>query len=144
MNPTWVMNTPNGNEQGNFLTIDLGGSNLRVSSVCLTTDKRDYDQVQRKYALPKEIKSSTGEQLWDFIAEKVDVFLQEHKHFAKQLPLAFTFSFPVEQKSISSGILQHWTKKFDVSGVEGRDVVPQLQAALQKRVSAVGEALILK
>jgi hexokinase len=51
------------------------------------------------------------------------------------VPLALTFSFPVDQKNIRSGILQRWTKKFEVSGVEGEDIVPQLEAALARKVS---------
>ncbi|CDM37399.1 Hexokinase [Penicillium roqueforti FM164] len=47
--------------------------------------------------------------------------------------MAFTFSFPVEQKSIRSGILQRWTKDFDIPGVVGHDVVPQLEEELAKR-----------
>lgn len=135
MNVTWVMDFPNGHEQGKYLTVDLGGTNLRVCNVSLSVGKRDFEKTQRKYTMPDEVKSGTGEQLWDFIAEKVEIFLQEHRHGAEHLPLAFTFSFPVDQKSLSCGILQRWTKKFNVSGVEGQDVVPQLEAALQRRVS---------
>ncbi|KAJ5180186.1 Hexokinase [Penicillium capsulatum] len=133
MNVTWVMDFPNGHEEGRYLTVDLGGTNLRVCNVSLSAGKRDYDQAQRKYTLPDEVKTGTGEQLWDFIAEKVESFLHEHQHGAENLALAFTFSFPVDQKSISSGILQRWTKKFNVSGVEGQDVVPQLEGALRRR-----------
>lgn len=50
--------------------------------------------------------------------------------------MAFTFSFPVDQKSVRSGILQHWTKNFNVSGVVGHDVVPQLEEELAKKVSS--------
>ncbi|OKL62638.1 hypothetical protein UA08_01381 [Talaromyces atroroseus] len=51
----------------------------------------------------------------------------------KFLPFAFTFSFPVTQPSIRSGILQRWTWDFDVDGVEDEDVVPQLERAFAKR-----------
>lgn len=135
MNVTWVMDFPNGHEQGNYLTVDLGGTNLRVCYVNLTEGKRQFDQAQRKFTLPDEVKSGTGEQLWDFIAEKVEAFLRDHQHEIEHFPLAFTFSFPVDQRSLNSGILQRWTKKFDVSGVEGQDVVPLLDAALRRRVS---------
>ena len=29
MNPTWVMGFPTGQEQGSFLALDMGGTNLR-------------------------------------------------------------------------------------------------------------------
>ena len=47
--------------------------------------------------------------------------------------MGFTFSYPCEQKAINHGVLQRWTKGFDISGVEGHDVVPLFEAALQKR-----------
>ncbi|KAJ6109063.1 Hexokinase [Penicillium sp. IBT 16267x] len=136
MIPTWVMGFPSGHETGRILTLDMGGTNLRICRVCLSSRKRDFEQIQRKFELPEEVKTGTGEQLWDFIADCLELFLNEH-HIASDgegfMPLSFTFSFPVEQNSIRSGILQRWTKDFNVSGVEGQDVVSQLEAAFQGR-----------
>ncbi|OQE19183.1 hypothetical protein PENFLA_c019G06257 [Penicillium flavigenum] len=120
MNVTWIMKYPTGQEQGRVLTVDLGGTNIRVCDVCLTAGKRDLEQRQRKYKLPEEVKTTTKEALWGFIADQIKSFLSEnHSGLSTEnpLPMAFTFSFPVEQKSIRSGILQHWTKNFNVSGV---------------------------
>ncbi|KAJ5109894.1 Hexokinase [Penicillium argentinense] len=136
MNVTWVMNFPNGHEEGRYLTIDMGGTNLRVCYVSLCPRKRDFEQTQRKYKIPSEIKSGTGEQLWNFIADHLQAFMKENFIEAPEdqpLPLAFTFSWPVYQKTIRSGILQRWTKKFNVSGVEGEDIIPQLEAALARK-----------
>ena len=138
MNVTWVLGFPSGNEEGRILTLDMGGTNLRVCDVCFSVGKREFEQTQRKFKLPQEVKTGTGEQLWDFIAECLQLFLHEQYGGGQcegPLPLAFTFSFPAEQRSIRCGILQRWTKNFDVSGVEGQDVVPQLQAAFQRKVS---------
>lgn len=137
MNPTWVMGFPSGHETGRILTLDLGGTNLRVCRICLSSRKRDFEQIQQKFKLPEEVKAGTGEQLWDFIADRLDLFLKEHHDASDNegfMPLSFTFSFPIEQKSIRSGILQRWTKNFKVSGVEGHDVIPQLEAAFQRKV----------
>ncbi|KAJ5375595.1 Hexokinase [Penicillium concentricum] len=136
MNVTWIMRYPTGQEKGRILTVDLGGTNIRVCDVCLSVGKRDFEQRQRKYKLPEEVKTSTKEVLWGFIADRIDSFLRENHceiSASTPLPLAFTFSFPVEQKSIRSGILQRWTKNFSVSGVIGHDVVPQLEEALAKK-----------
>ena len=141
MNVTWVTCFPSGREEGRILTLDMGGTNLRICEVCLSGGKGEFDQVQRKFKLPEEIKTGTAEQLWNWIAGHLENFLHEHYRGgqgAEQLPLAFTFSFPVDQKSIRSGFLQRWTKNFDVSGVEGQDVVPQLEAAFQRKVSILG------
>lgn len=137
MNSTWVMAYPNGTETGRVLTLDMGGTNLRVCDVSLAQGRGEADQIQRKYKLTQEIKNATSEQLWDWVADRVTEFIHEH-HSGGQgnysFPLAFTFSFPVEQKNIRSGILQRWTKDFNVSGVEGHDIIPQLEAAFERKV----------
>ncbi|KAJ6141974.1 hypothetical protein N7497_011073 [Penicillium chrysogenum] len=136
MNVTWIMKYPTGQEQGRVLTVDLGGTNIRVCDVCLNAGKRDSEQRQRKYKLPQEVKTTTKEALWGFIADQIKSFLSEnHSGLSTEnpLPMAFTFSFPVDQKSVRSGILQHWTKNFNVSGVVGHDVVPQLEEELAKK-----------
>jgi hexokinase len=136
MNVTWVMGFPTGYEKGRIMTIDMGGTNLRICDVHLSATKRDSDQIQKKYQLPEEIKTGTANELWDWVADRVQDFLNEHESGQKgeKVPLAFTFSFPVDQKSISSGILQHWTKNFNVSGAVGEDVVAQLEAAFKRKV----------
>jgi hexokinase len=139
MNHSWVMGFPSGHETGRVLTLDMGGTNLRICRVCLSSRKRDFEQIQRKFQLPEELKTGTGEQLWNFVADCLELFLKEH-HIESDdddgiIPLSFTFSVPVEQKSIRSGILQRWTKNLDVSGVEGQDVVPQPEAAFKGHVS---------
>jgi hexokinase len=140
MNVTWVMGYPTGHEKGRILTIDMGGTNIRVCDVHLSTAKRDFEQTQKKYKLPEELKTATSERLWEWVADRVQDFLNEHdSQKEEKIPLAFTFSFPVDQKSIRSGILQHWTKNFSVTGVEGQDVSEQLEAAFNQKVSPLGE-----
>lgn len=41
--------------------------------------------------------------------------------------MGFTFSFPVDQKSINSGTLVRWTKGFDIADAVGEDVCQLLQ-----------------
>ena len=138
MNLTWISNFPSGCEEGRVLTIDMGGTHLRVCDVYLPRRRGDFEQSQKKYRLPPNVKEGNGEALWDFIADCLNTFIEE-RHIEtperEQLPLAFTFSFPVHQENISSGILQRWTKNFNLTGVEGHDVVPQLAAALEKKVN---------
>ncbi|CAZ83238.1 unnamed protein product [Tuber melanosporum] len=138
MNPTWVIGYPTGDETGTYLALDMGGTNLRVCEVELPEEKGQYEICQSKYRLPEEIKSGTGEQLFDYIAECVKQFLvanhdgQDVKDL-KELHLGFTFSYPCEQNAIDHGILQRWTKGFDIEGVEGHDVVPMFEAALERK-----------
>ncbi|KAF1979484.1 hypothetical protein BU23DRAFT_548713 [Bimuria novae-zelandiae CBS 107.79] len=135
MNPTWCMAFPDGNETGTFLALDMGGTNLRVCEVTLTEEKGEFDIIQSKYRMPEELKTGTADELWGYVADCLQQFIEYHHGDEKieQLPLGFTFSYPATQNYIDHGILQRWTKGFDIDGVEGKDVVPPFEAALAER-----------
>lgn len=133
MIPGWVMDCPTGKEKGDYLAIDLGGTNLRVVLVRLGGDTT-FDTTQSKYALPSTMRTGTADELFDFIADCLKKFVDEQypEGCTTELPLGFTFSYPASQSKINSGILQRWTKGFDIDNVEGHDVVPMLQASIEK------------
>ncbi|KAI5303187.1 hypothetical protein KEM56_007818 [Ascosphaera pollenicola] len=135
MNVTWVLGFPTGDEQGSFLALDMGGTNLRVCEVVLTDAKGGFDITQSKYRMPEELKTGTSDELWEYIADCIQQFIEYHHpgESLHDLPLGFTFSYPATQHYIDHGILQRWTKGFDIDGVEGHDVVPMFEAALKKR-----------
>jgi hexokinase len=137
MNVTWVLGWPDGHEKGKFLTIDLGGTNLRVCWIGLEGGKGETNITQEKYELPQDLKTGEADALWDFIAESLHNFIQDNNLDATSdhpLQLGFTFSYPVHQDYIDHGVLQTWTKGFDIQGVEGHDAAEQLRAAMAKRV----------
>ena len=130
MLPTYVHGIPDGTERGDFLALDLGGTNFRVLKI--TLNNRKYEQIEKKVHLPDEVITDTQETLFGYLANVVAEFMQEHSIRAV-LPLGFTFSFPVKQLSLTSGLLIAWTKKFTASGTAGQDVVKLLKAAFDKR-----------
>jgi hexokinase len=136
MNATWVMGFPTGHEQGTFLALDMGGTNLRVCEIVLPEEKGEFDIIQSKYRMPEELKTGTAEELWEYIADCLQQFLEYHHEDEdlETMPLGFTFSYPAHQDFIDHAVLQRWTKGFDIDGVEGEDVVPQFEAALKRRV----------
>ncbi|KAL4925293.1 uncharacterized protein BDV17DRAFT_300323 [Aspergillus undulatus] len=114
---------------GRYLAIDMGGTNLRICDVALTKQKGAYTIEQDKYRLPPHLRK-----------EKLEDFLTKYKLVGKngeKLPLAFTFSYPVTQDHIRHGVLQRWTKGFDISGVEGEDVVAHLEEDFERRNASV-------
>ncbi|KAL4896275.1 hexokinase-domain-containing protein [Aspergillus ambiguus] len=135
MNVTWVMGFPDGDEQGTFLALDMGGTNLRVCEITLTEEKGAFDITQSKYRMPEELRTGTAEELWEYIADCLEQFIHAHheNENLSKLPLGFTFSYPATQEYIDHGVLQRWTKGFDIDGVEGHDVVPPLEEILKKR-----------
>ncbi|KAJ2753128.1 hypothetical protein GGI19_003356 [Coemansia pectinata] len=132
MIPTYVNGRPTGKETGTFLALDLGGTNLRVCQVTLKGDTT-YSLVQQKFTITQEAKES---RLWDFIAECVGVFLEEHDlrpaPGKRTIPCGYTFSFPIYQTGIASGNLSMWNKSFTVPNSVGRDVVNLTQSAFQR------------
>lgn len=135
MIPTWCMAFPDGNETGRFIALDMGGTNLRVCEVTLTEEKGEFDIIQSKYRMPEELKTGSSEELWGYVADCLQQFIDYHHEGEdlNSLPLGFTFSYPVSQEAIDHGVLQRWTKGFNIEGVEGEDVVPQFQACLEER-----------
>ena len=132
------MGFPDGNETGTFLALDMGGTNLRVCEIILLEEKGEFDIIQSKYRMPEELKTGESEELWEYIADCIQQFIEYHHEVEDlekldKIPLGFTFSFPATQNYIDNGILQRWTKGFDISGVEGKDVAPLFEAALAKR-----------
>jgi hexokinase len=134
MNITWVQGLPSGNEEGSFLTIDLGGTNIRICWITLR-GRQGFDVKQEMYEVGEEIKSGTADELWEFVAGSLESFIDE-QGLEGDLRLGFTFSYPATQHRIDHGSLQTWTKGFDIKGVEGEDVAGQLRKVLEKKVSA--------
>ncbi|XP_031163929.2 hexokinase-2-like [Sander lucioperca] len=134
MLPTFVRATPDGTEKGDFLALDLGGTNFRVLHVRVVEEEQKVLKMDSQIcAIPKEMMLGTGEQLFDHIAACLGDFLISQNLKGQTLPLGFTFSFPCEQKEIDKSILIRWTKGFNCSGVEGKDVVKLLKEAIRRR-----------
>ncbi|GMT28767.1 hypothetical protein PFISCL1PPCAC_20064, partial [Pristionchus fissidentatus] len=132
MLPSFVRAVPNGTEVGDFLALDLGGTNFRVLLIRL--DGKQCKMEGKIFRVPETIMKGSGAALFDHIADCMAKFMEEHDlKDAKQLPLGFTFSFPCRQEGLTSAKLISWTKGFNASGVENEDVVQLLREACQRR-----------
>ncbi|KAL8174096.1 UNVERIFIED_CONTAM: Hexokinase-2 [Gekko kuhli] len=134
MLPTFVRSTPDGTEEGDFLALDLGGTNFRVLRVKVSDNgSKKVEMENQIYAIPEDLMRGSGTQLFDHIAECLASFMDQLQIKDQKLPLGFTFSFPCYQTKLDESILVTWTKGFKSSGVEGRDVVSMLRKAIRKR-----------
>lgn len=129
--PTYVQDLPNGTEKGNFLALDLGGTNFRV--LLITLDGQNFDMKSKIYAIPQSLMLGTGTQLFDHIAQCLALFVKDLNLQDHVLPLGFTFSFPLSQQGLTKGYLVRWTKGFNCSGVVNEDVVALLEEAIARR-----------
>lgn len=70
--------------------------------------------------------------LFDFIASSLKEFIEKEGDGSelsldRRRELGFTFSFPLKQTSVSSGILMKWTKGFSIVDMVSRSAFKQFQ-----------------
>ncbi|NXF47236.1 HXK3 protein, partial [Oceanites oceanicus] len=131
MLPTYVRGTPDGTERGEFLALDLGGTNFRVLVVRVAQD--GIRMASEIYVIPTTITQGTGNALFDHIIECIMDFQLKQDLMEQVLPLGFTFSFPCQQLGLDKAVLLSWTKGFSASGCVGQDVVELLREAAQRK-----------
>ena len=137
--PTFITRLPRGDERGLYLTIDLGGTNVRFGHIVL---KGDGDwllrmEVEKIADIPCSCGDGVdkGEWLFGYLADRVKAHVERYdllKHEGKGgkrgggtenvLALGFTFSYPVKQLSMNHGVLLQWNKAINCSrgGGQGR------------------------
>ena len=128
---------PTGNETGEYLALDFGGTNLRVLRILL--EGQGKYKILKKVARPLRVEGeydyigagSEAETLFDFIAVLVDEAIEGNR--TDRFFLGHTFSFPSSQTSLRDATLISWTKEFATGGVEGRAVNELLRLALEHR-----------
>ncbi|EDL92988.1 hexokinase 1, isoform CRA_i [Rattus norvegicus] len=134
MLPSFVRSIPDGTEHGDFLALDLGGTNFRVLLVKIRSGKKRTVEMHNKiYSIPLEIMQGTGDELFDHIVSCISDFLDYMGIKGPRMPLGFTFSFPCHQTNLDCGILISWTKGFKATDCEGHDVASLLRDAVKRR-----------
>lgn len=59
--PSYVRSVPNGTEKGDFLALDLGGTNFRVLLIRL--DKNESEMTSKIFRVPESLMRGTGEKV---------------------------------------------------------------------------------
>lgn len=128
---------PTGQEKGDFMALDFGGTNVRALRIRLLGEGKF--EVLSKVAKPLYVPGqydfigpdAAATDLFDFIAGIIDEALDgDHTTPYK---LGHTFSFPSSQTNLNNARLIIWTKEFATKGVEGEVVNDLLLQALQRR-----------
>ncbi|XP_017767666.1 PREDICTED: hexokinase-1-like [Eufriesea mexicana] len=132
MENTYVPELLDGTEEGLYLALDLGGTNFRLILLELAHGTPIREEV-KKYHISFALRVGSGIHLFDYIAECVSDFVIAQGLQDVELPLGFTFSFPMIQHSLDTGILVTWTKTFNCPDVVNKDVVRLLREALDRR-----------
>ncbi|POI35875.1 hypothetical protein CIB84_000373 [Bambusicola thoracicus] len=105
MLPSFVRSLPDGSEKGDFLAVDLGGSQFRALKVKVFNDGKQSSQLESKfYPTPKEVIQGSGAELFSYVADCLSDFMESRNLKHEKLPLGFTFSFPCKQTKLEEDI----------------------------------------
>ena len=107
---TYVSQLPTGREAGEYLALDLGGTNFRVILISLDSSSTSIRMTAVKHAVSEELMTGPGVNLFNFMVDRLRDFMIDHNLFGRQHYLGFTFSFPTVQHSLASADLATWTK----------------------------------
>jgi hexokinase len=119
---------------------------------------KTFDLRQQKYKVSEQLKTGEATVLFNYLADSVDAFLTDSATTPTATPsgipsslsspalssssldtdppaihLGLTFSFPVEQSALDSGVLLTWTKGFTAKNAIGNDIVKLLQDAFDRK-----------
>ena len=137
MHPSFV-GRPSGSEQGRFIVLDLGGTNVRATLLDMRGDGSVKALKSDGFRLPSTVGCS------DDLFRPVARFVGEMLEDGTDYTLGFIFAFPIEQTGVRSGRLTKWTKEFAFSGVECEDVVRLLEDAVRRESDALSALRRLK
>ncbi|XP_023323699.1 hexokinase-2 [Eurytemora carolleeae] len=132
MENTYIPELLDGSEEGDFLALDLGGTNFRVILLNLKKGRIEKEIIEY-YSVDEALRVGPGSDLFDFLATCIQEFCSKHSISGEStISLGFTFSFPMIQHALNVGVLVNWTKSFTCPGVIGEDAVLLLNNSLQK------------
>src|SRR5271170_6256069 len=95
MLPSHITTLPSGRERGQYVAVDLGGTNMRVALVRLQDNEATVEKLH-KSTIPEKVKTGTAREFFDWVAERIvnlvgQSKLDEGEHEWK---LGVTWSFP--------------------------------------------------
>ncbi|RCH93209.1 glucokinase [Rhizopus azygosporus] len=141
MIPSFVTKMPMGNETGTFLSLDLGGTNLRIAAVELRgAGKTTVHELKR--CPSTELKTGEGSVFFDWIADAIqELITVEARHLfstaqvegKETLSLGVCWSFPVDQTAVDRGTILRMGKGFTLKNTEGNDLADMFHEAFQRK-----------
>lgn len=149
MLPSYNHALPTGSETGTFLALDVGGSTFRVALIEL--HGRDAEMRIVKVAssyIDNTVKLLEGTQFFDWMAGHIDEMLKgvgaDYGRGDVALPMGLSWSFPIDQTSLGSGLMISMGKGFHCSnGTVGLELGDLLIQSCRKRDLNVAMAAIV-
>lgn len=142
MLPSFHQVLPSGSEHGTFISLDIGGSNLRVATVDLHGRKSVANSMvikhNKTFRIDSHAKALRGELFFDWVAERVREVLDEDRNTtvtaAEPISMGLAWSFPIDQTSTRSGRLLQMGKGFAASdGLQDQDLGVLITEACKRK-----------
>lgn len=127
MIPTYVETDTRPPVNVSAISIDSGGSNLRIASIRFDARSKASIESFEAYPVPGKAEQVTVEQYFDYLAERIVPIAKGKDR------IGYCFSFPAKILPNKDGSILHFDKEIKITGGEGRLLGAGLLNALSKR-----------
>jgi len=128
---------------GEYISIDFGGSNIRINLYDITSDSINlinsiaFSLITEEYNYTSSHYTFTD--IFNIISDKIAQIVDPDKHYY----LGHTFSFAIIQSDINSAYITHWTKNFNIRDAINVDINKLLTDCLAVKGINVTPCVIL-
>lgn len=138
MLPSYTHALPSGAEEGTYLALDVGGSTFRVALIELHGKGKMKILRESSAVIDNDVKLLEGTLFFDWMAENIECMLRQvDASYGRQnvpLSMGLSWSFPIEQTSMNSGLVIHMGKGFLCSnGTVGQELGDLIVQSCRKR-----------
>ncbi len=127
MIPTYVETDTRPPVNVSAISIDSGGSNLRIASIRFDARSKASIESFEAYPVPGKTEQVTIDDYFDYLAERIAPIAKGKDR------IGYCFSFPAKILPSKDGSILHFDKEIKVTGGEGRLLGAGLLSALSKR-----------
>lgn len=114
MLPSLISSLPNGSESGTFLSVDVGGSTLRIALIALH-NRHPHVIDSKIHPIAAPIKSLSGMDFFLWIGRRIKSLLAS-ANYHKHISMGLSWSFPIAQlESVSRGTILTMGKGYHVA-----------------------------
>ncbi|KAK6460185.1 hexokinase I [Scheffersomyces coipomensis] len=153
MLPNYNIN-PSGNEFGQFLVIDLGGSTLRIAIIKIDkpTDHDEADRSKRIHILNEKswiIENNfktIDNNFFKFIASKIAEIIKDDEEFSNChiIKTGISWSFPLKTTNYNNGKIVHVSKGYTISDeIYNKDLKTILESVLKSEFNLLIDVKII-
>ena len=118
MLPSFNYELPTGHEQGLYLALEVGGSNLRMAMVELhgRDSGGDSMRIRRTMSAPidKSVRQLQNYEFFDWMADNIRQLLlleddtKDMREDSPPLRMGVAWSFPIEQVHVNPSVIESW------------------------------------